>query len=75
LYRYLQIYLKKIEKTKITKNNKQIFYKKYCIYNTKNNNLSKKSLLNNNNSNIKKNINKEFVILFKKNINKILNNK
>jgi len=73
--RYSQIYLKKIKKTKITKNNKQKFYKKYCIYNIKNNNLLKEFLLNNSNFDIKKSINKEFATLFKKNVNKILDNK
>jgi len=71
----LQIYLKIIKKTKIIKNNKQKFYKKYCVYNTKDNNLLKKYLLNNSNFNIKKNINKKLAILFKKNINKKFNNK
>ena len=66
-------YIKK--KKKIIKNNKQKFYKKYYIYKIKNNNLLKEFLFNNSNFNIKKNINKEFAILFKKNINKNFNNK
>ena len=71
-YWYSQIYLKKIKKTKIIKNNKRKSYKKYCVYNTKNNSLSKKKLLNNNNFNIKKNINKELATLFKKMLIKFL---
>ncbi len=47
MYRYLQIYLKKNKKNKN-------FYKKYRVYNIKNNNLLKKSLLNNSDFNIKK---------------------
>jgi len=66
---------KYIKKKKIIKNNKQKFYKKYYIYKIKNNNLLKEFLFNNSNFNIKKNINKEFAILFKKNINKNFNNK
>jgi len=64
-----------MKKTKIIKDNKRKFYKKYRIYNTKNNNLLKEFLLNNSNFNIKKNINKELATLFKENINKNFNNK
>ncbi len=72
LRQYLQIHLKNIKKTKNIKNNKRKFYKKYCVYNIKDNNLLNKSLLNSNSFNIKKSINKELVVLFKENINKNL---
>jgi len=66
---------KKIKKIRNIKNYKKRSYKKYCVYNTKNNNLFEKFVLYNSDFDNKESIDKEFIILFKENISKILNNK
>jgi len=60
---------------KNAKNYKEIFYKKYCAYNTKNNNLFEKFAFNNSDFDNKKSVDKELATLFKENVSKILNNK
>ncbi len=70
--KYIQkkyIYIKNI------KNYKSELYKKYCTYNTKDNNLFEKFAFYNNNFDNKKSVDKELVTLSKEDINKILNNK
>lgn len=63
-----------MKKTKNIKNYKRKSYKKHCVYNVEDNNLSKESLPDNSNFDIEKSIDKELVTLFKENINKILDN-
>jgi len=71
----MQKKIKKIKKIKNIKNYKRKFYKKHYAYNTKNDNLFKKFAFYNSDFDNKKSVNKEFATLFKKDINKILNNK
>ncbi len=64
----------RVKNAKSCKNYIQKFYKKYRIYNTEDNKLLEKSFVDNIDFNIEKNIDKKLVVLFKKNINKILKN-
>ena len=57
------------------KNYKRKSYKKYRVYNIKDNNLFKKFALYNSDFDNKESVDKEFITLFKEDINKILNNK
>ena len=47
---------------------------KYCIFNIEDNSILRKFAISNNNLDIEENIDKKLAILFKKNINIILNN-
>jgi len=66
---------KKIKKIINVKNYKRRSYKKYHTYNAKNSNLFEKFALYNSDFDNKKNVDKELATLFKKDVNKILNNK
>ncbi len=68
-------YIKK-ERAKIRsrKNSKRKSNKKYRVYNTEDNRLSKKSFIESTDFDIEKSINKKLAALSKKNISKILKN-
>ncbi len=64
----------RVKNTKSCKNYKQKSYKKYRVYNIDNNNLLDKFFVDNIDFDIEKSIDKKLIVLFKKNINKILKN-